>query len=169
MKHKYITYKNRATDAEIKLSTDNLIKPSELHKHIGERLIFHNGYGYVVSGILTEVDEDYNKYAYDITRGIDYSHEMSMTYFYTDKTKEASIVELEELYQYLYCLVVQEITHDQLMNGIKYIALPTEEEQSFIDKLLNMPKEEITANYLKAQADLEDWENNGTLEIPDII
>ena len=36
------------------------IKPQDLYKHIGERLIFHNGFGYIVSGILEKADKEFS-------------------------------------------------------------------------------------------------------------
>ena len=150
-----ISYISGFTKKEIILDTKNLIKPQDLHKHIGERLIFHNGFGYVVSGILEKANKEFNPYQYDIDNGIDYSHELSIGYSYCDKDNPDSIFDLEEMYCYLHAVKVQGIIHDEIIKDCKYIAIPSKEEQEFIDNLLSMSNEEIIDNYEKAKSQLK--------------
>ena len=157
-----ISYINRVHNKEIILETKNLIKPQELYKHIGERLIFHNGFGYIVSGILEKADKEFNPYQYDLYGGVDYSNELDISYFYCDKDNPDSIFNLEEMYYSLYIVKVQSIGHDQIMDTCKYIAIPSKEEQEFIDNLLSMSNEEIIDNYEKAKKQLKLW--NDTYE-----
>ena len=157
-----ISYIDRVHKKEITIETKNLIKPQELYKHIGERLIFHNGFGYIVSGILEKADKEFNPYQYDVYRSVDYSNELDISYFYCDKNHPDSILNLEEMYYSLYVVKIQGIIYDQNMNTCKYIAIPSKEEQKFIDNLLSMSNEEITDNYEKAKKQLKLW--NDTYE-----
>ena len=157
-----ISYIDRVHKKKITIETKNLIKPQELYKHIGERLIFHNGFGYIVSAILEKADKEFNPYQYDVYRGVDYSNELDISYFYCDKNHPDSILNLEEMYYSLYVVKIQGITYDQNMNTCKYIAIPSKEEQEFIDNLLSMSNEEIIDNYEKAKKQLKLW--NDTYE-----
>ena len=150
-----ISYIDKVHKKEIILETKNLIKPQDLYKHIGERLIFHNGFGYIVSGILEKADKEFNSYQYDVYRGVDYSNELDISYFYCYKNHPDSILNLEEMYYSLYTVKVQNIGHDQIMDNCKYIAIPSKEEQEFIDNLLSMSNEEIIDNYEKAKSQLK--------------
>lgn len=157
-----ISYIDRVHKKEITIETKNLIKPQELYKHIGERLIFHNGFGYIVSGILEKADKEFNPYQYDVYRSVDYSNELDISYFYCNKDDPDSILNLEEMYYSLYVVKIKGIIYDQNMNTCKYIAIPSKEEQEFIDNLLSMSNEEITDNYEKAKKQLKLW--NDTYE-----
>ena len=157
-----ISYIDRVHKKEITIETKNLIKPQELYKHIGERLIFHNGFGYIVSGILEKADKEFNPYQYDLYGGVDYSNELDISYFHCNKDDPDSILNLEEMYYSLYVVKIKGIIYDQNMNTCKYIAIPSKEEQEFIDNLLSMSNEEITDNYEKAKKQLKLW--NDTYE-----
>ena len=157
-----ISYIDRVHNKEIILETKNLIKPQDLYKHIGERLIFHNGFGYIVSGILEKADKEFNPYQYDLYGSVDYSNGLDISYFYCNKDDPDSILDLEEMYYSLYVVKIQGITYDQNMNTCKYIAIPSKEEQEFIDNLLSMSNEEIIDNYEKAKKQLKLW--NDTYE-----
>lgn len=157
-----ISYIDKVHNKEIIIETKNLIKPQELYKHIGERLIFHNGFGYIVSGILEKADKEFNPYQYDLYGGVNYSNELDISYFYCNKDDPDSILNLEEMYYSLYVVKIEDIVHDQNMDTYKYIAIPSKEEQEFIDNLLSMSNEEITDNYEKAKKQLKLW--NDTYE-----
>lgn len=157
-----ISYIDKVHKKEITIETKNLIKPQELYKHIGERLIFHNGFGYIVSGILEKADKEFNLYQYDVYRSVDYSNELDISYFYCNKDDPDSILNLEEMYYSLHVVKIKGIVYDQNMNTCKYIAIPSKEEQEFIDNLLSMSNEEITDNYEKAKKQLKLW--NDTYE-----
>ena len=88
-----IRYIDKVHKKEITIETKNLIKPQDLYKHIGERLIFHNGFGYIVSGILEKADKEFNPYQYDVYRSVDYSNELDISYFYR-KDNPDSIIDL---------------------------------------------------------------------------
>lgn len=150
-----ISYISGFTKKEIILDTKNLIKPQDLHKHIGERLIFHNGFGYVVSGILEKANKEFNPYQYDIDKGIDYFHELNLSYFYSDKDNPDSIFDLEEMYYSLYVVKIQCINQDQIMDNCKYISIPSKEEQEFIDNMLSMSNKEIIDNYEKVKSQVK--------------
>ena len=150
-----ISYIDKVHKKEITIETKNLIKPQELYKHIGERLIFHNGFGYIVSGILEKADKEFNPYQYDLYGGADYSNELDISYFYCNKDDPDSILDLEEMYYSLYVIKIQGMAHNQNMGTCKYIAIPSKEEQEFIDNLLSMSNEEIIDNYEKAKSQLK--------------
>ena len=156
-----ISYIDKVHKKEITIEIKNLIKPQELYKHIGERLIFHNGFGYIVSGILEKADKEFNPYQYDVYRSVDYSNELDISYFYR-KDSPDSIIDLEDMYYSLYVIKIQGMTYDQNMNTCKYIAIPSKEEQEFINNLLSMSNEEIIDNYEKAKKQLKLW--NDTYE-----
>ena len=157
-----ISYIDRVHKKEITIETKNLIKPQELYKHIGERLIFHNGFGYIVSGVLEKADKEFNSYQYDLYGGVEYSNGLDISYFYCNKDNPDSILNLEEMYYSLYVVKIKGIVYDQNMDTCKYIAIPSKEEQEFIDNLLSMSNEEITDNYEKAKKQLKLW--NDTYE-----
>ena len=157
-----ISYIDRVHKKEITIETKNLIKPQELYKHIGERLIFHNGFGYIVSGILEKADKEFNLYQYDLYGGVDYSNELDISYFYCNKDDPDSILDLEEMYYSLYVVKIQGMVHEQTMDNCKYIAIPSKEQQEFIDNILSMPNEEIIDNHKKAKKQLKLW--NDTYE-----
>ena len=150
-----ISYIDKVHKKEITIETKNLIKPQELYKHIGERLIFHNGFGYIVSGILEKADKEFNPYQYDLYGSSDYSNGLDMSYFYCNKDDPDSILDLEHMYYSLYVVKIQGMVHDQNMNTCKYIAIPSKEEQEFIDNLLSMSNKEIIDNYKKAKSQLK--------------
>ena len=150
-----ISYIDKVHKKEITIETKNLIKPQDLYKHIGERLIFHNGFGYIVSGILEKADKEFNLYQYDLYGSANYSNGLDMNYFYCNKDDPDSILDLEDMYYSLYVVKIQGITYDQNMNTCKYIAIPSKEEQEFIDNLLSMSNEEIIDNYEKAKKQLK--------------
>lgn len=157
-----ISYIDKVHKKEITIETKNLIKPQELYKHIGKRLIFHNGFGYIVSGILEKADKEFNLYQYDLYGSADYSNGLDISYFYCNKDDPDSILDLEEMYYSLYVVKIEDIVHDQNMDTCKYIAISSKEEQEFIDNLLSMSNEEITDNYKKAKKQLKLW--NDTYE-----
>lgn len=157
-----ISYIDRVHKKEITIETKNLIKPQELYKHIGERLIFHNGFGYIVSAILEKADKEFNPYQYDLYGSADYSNGLDMSYFYCDKDDPDSILDLEEMYYSLYVVKIQGMVHERTMDTCKYIAIPSKEQQEFIDNILLMPNEEIIDNYEKAKKQLKLW--NDTYE-----
>ena len=105
-----IRYIDKVHKKEITIETKNLIKPQDLYKHIGERLIFHNGFGYIVSGILEKADKEFNSYQYDLYGSSDYSNELDISYFYCDKDDPDSIVDLEDIYYSLYVIKIQGMT-----------------------------------------------------------
>ena len=157
-----ISYIDKVHKKEITIETKNLIKPQELYKHIGERLIFHNGFGYIVSGILEKADKEFNPYQYDLYGGAEYSNELDISYFYCDKDDPDSILDLEAMYYSLYVVKIQGMAHERIIDNFKYIAIPSKEEQEFIDNLLSMSNEEIIDNYEKARKQLKLW--NDTYE-----
>ena len=157
-----ISYIDKVHKKEIIIETKNLIKPQELYKHIGERLIFHNGFGYIVSGILEKADKEFNLYQYDLYGSADYSNELDISYFYCDKDDPDSILDLEEMYYSLYVVRIQGMVHERTMDNCKYIAIPSKEQQDFINNLLSMSNEEIIDNYEKAKKQLKLW--NDTYE-----
>lgn len=157
-----ISYIDKVHNKEIIIETKNLIKPQELYKHIGERLIFHNGFGYIVSGILEKADKEFNPYQYDLYGGADYSNELNISYFYCNKDDPDSILDLEEIYYSLYVVKIEGIVRDRIMDTCKYIAIPSKEEQEFIDNILSMSNEKIIDNYEKAKKQLKLW--NDTYE-----
>lgn len=157
-----ISYIDKVHKKEITIETKNLIKPQELYKHIGERLIFHNGFGYIVSGILEKADKEFNPYQYDLYGSADYSNGLDISYFYCNKDDPDSILDLEEMYYSLYIEKIKGIVHDQNMTICKYIAIPSKEQQEFIDNILSMSNEEIIDNYKKAKKQLKLW--NDTYE-----
>ena len=116
-----ISYIEGVHKKEITIETKNLIKPQELYKHIGERLIFHNGFGYIVSGILEKAGKEFNPYQYDLYEGVDYSNELDISYFYCDKDNPDSILDLEEMYYSLHAVKIQGIAHNQNMSTCKNI------------------------------------------------
>ena len=154
-----ISYIDKVHKKEITIEIKNLIKPQELYKHIGERLIFHNGFGYIVSGILEKADKEFNPYQYDLYGGIDYSNELDISYFYCDKDNPDSILNLEEMYYSLYIVKIEGIVRDRIIDNCKYIAIPSKEEQEFIDNILSMSNEEIISNYEKAKKQLKLWDD----------
>lgn len=157
-----ISYIDKVHKKEITIETKNLIKPQELYKHIGERLIFHNGFGYIVSGILEKADKEVNLYQYDLYGSADYSNGLDISYFYCNKDDPDSILDLEEMYYSLYVVRIQGMVHERTMDNCKYIAIPSKEQQEFIDNILSMSKEEIIDNYEKAKKQLKLW--NDTYE-----
>ena len=154
-----ISYIDKVHKKEITIETKNLIKPQELYKHIGERLIFHNGFGYIVSGILEKAEKEFNPYQYDLYGSADYSNGLDISYFYCDKDNPDSILNLEEMYYSLCVVKIQDMTHNQNMDTCKYIAIPSKEEQEFIDNLLSMSNKEIISNYEKAKKQLKLWDD----------
>ena len=150
-----ISYIDRVHKKEITIETKNLIKPQELYKHTGERLIFHNGFGYIVSGILEKADKEFNPYQYDLYGSADYSNGLDMSYFYCNKDDPDSILDLEEMYYSLYIVKIEGLTRDRIMDSCKYIAIPSKEEQEFIDNILSISNEEIINNYEKAKSQLK--------------
>ena len=154
-----IRYIDKVHKKEITIETKNLIKPQDLYKHIGERLIFHNGFGYIVSGILEKADKEFNPYQYDLYGDVDYSNELDISYFYCDKDNPDSILNLEEMYYSLYIVKIEGIVRDRIIDNCKYIAIPSKEEQEFIDNILSMSNEEIISNYEKAKKQLKLWDD----------
>ena len=150
-----ISYIDRVHKKEITIETKNLIKPQELYKHIGERLIFHNGFGYIVSGILEKADKEFNSYQYDLYGSADYSNELDISYFYCNKDDPDSILDLEEMYYSLYVVKIQGINQNQIMDNCKYISIPSKEEQEFIDNMLSMSNKEIIDNYEKVKSQVK--------------
>ena len=157
-----ISYIDKVHKKEITIETKNLIKPQDLYKHIGERLIFHNGFGYIVSGILEKADKEFNLYQYDLYGSADYSNELDISYFYCDKDDPDSILDLEEMYYSLYVVKIQGMIHERTMDNCKYIEIPSKKQQEFIDNILSMSNEEIIDNYKKAKKQLKLW--NDTYE-----
>ena len=157
-----ISYIDRVYKKEITIEIKNLIKPQELYKHIGERLIFHNGFGYIVSGILEKADKEFNPYQYDLYGGAEYSNELDISYFYCNKDDPDSILDLEEMYYSLYVVKIQGMAHKRIMDNCKYIAIPSKKQQEFINNMLSMSNEEIIDNYEKAKKQLKLW--NDTYE-----
>ena len=150
-----ISYIDKVHKKEITIEIKNLIKPQELYKHIGERLIFHNGFGYIVSGILEKADKEFNPYQYDLYGGAEYSNELYISYFYCDKDDPDSILDLEEMYYSLYVVKIQGMIHERTMDNCKYIEIPSKKQQEFIDNILSMSNEEIIDNYEKAKKQLK--------------
>ena len=150
-----VSYIDKVHKKEITIETKNLVKPQELYKHIGERLIFHNGFGYIVSGILEKADKEFNPYQYDLYGGAEYSNELDISYFYCNKDDPDSILDLEEMYYSLYVVKIQGMIHERTMDNCKYIAIPSKEQQEFIDNILSMSNEEIIDNYKKAKSQLK--------------
>ena len=150
-----ISYIDKVHKKEITIETKNLIKPQDLYKHIGERLIFHNGFGYIVSGILEKADKEFNFYQYDLYGSADYSNELDISYFYCDKDDPDSILDLEEIYYSLYIVKIEGIVRDRIIDNCKYIAIPSKEQQEFINNIMSMSNEEIIDNYEKAKSQLK--------------
>lgn len=118
----------------ITILEENLIKPEDLNKYIGEVLMFHNGKGYVVSGILETAEIlSSNEFLfgkrYDV---IEYTHELDMSWFYDQQ----ELSEYETI-MYAYHVVNLNIIRDEIMHNINYIAVPTVEELEFRKRILN--------------------------------
>ena len=150
-----ISYIDKVHKKEITIEIKNLIKPQDLYKHIGERLIFHNGFGYIVSGILEKADKEFNLYQYDLYGSADYANGLDISYFYCNKDDPDSILDLEAMYYSLYVVKIQGMVHERIMDNYKYIAIPSKEQQEFIDNILSMSNEEIIDNYEKAKKQLK--------------
>lgn len=133
-----IRYKSRPSGNYIEISEENLILPEDLYKHYGEVLMFHNGYGAIVSGVLESPKKpsEYNKFMFDKKRNINYTHEICMEYFYAPKS------EIEEYWYYQSADIILNtgVIQDQII-GILYIAVPTKEELEFREKILSTPKD----------------------------
>lgn len=134
-----IRYKDRSSGNYIEILEENLILPKDLYKHFGEVLIFHNGYGAIVSGILKSQKEpsEYNEYMFDKKRNIYYTHEICMEYFYTPGS------EIEEYWYYSSADIILNtgVTEDQIMGNILYVAVPTKKELEFRENILSIPKD----------------------------
>ena len=102
-----------------------------------------------------KADKEFNSYQYDLYGSSDYSNELDISYFYCNKDDPDSILDLEHMYYSLYVVKIQGMVHDQNMNTCKYIAIPSKEEQEFIDNLLSMSDKEIIDNYEKAKKQLK--------------
>lgn len=136
-------------DQDIKIKTmviptERLIRPEDLHNYVGQVLEFHNGYGYIVTAVLLDGDVDpFDEYSFGPRNSsMDYSHELDMAWMYCPNDELQEYMTL----QYAYVLIVDEITHDELMN-IKYVAKPSEESLAFREKILSMDKEYLAARY----------------------
>ena len=131
---------------------ESIIKPGDLHKHIGEILTFHNGKGYIVTACLEDakvMTPDPNSYYKDY--GIEYGSELDMSYLYSKDD-----VSKYETYMYAYVIRVQGITNDEIMHNIKYVTIPTKEELDFRRHLLGeLRVEEIKETYEELKKKLE--------------
>lgn len=150
MKYKYSSVfeeSEERKDSFITILEENLIRPEDLNKHVGEVLMFHNGRGYVVSGILEAADipslpdEFFFGRRYNT---IEYTHELDMMWFYDQQ----QISEYETI-MYAYHIVNLNITVDEVMHNINYIAIPTKEELEFRERILNMDPSVLKSRYLK--------------------
>ena len=134
-----IKYKNRPSNGYIEILEENLILPEDLYKYYGKVLVFHNGYGSVVSGILESPKEpsEYNKFMFDKKRNINYTHEIAMEYFYTPES------EIDEYWYYLSANIILNmgVIQDQIMENILYVAIPTKEELDFRKRILSTSKD----------------------------
>ena len=136
-----IKYKNRPSNGYIEILEENLILPEDLYKYYGKVLVFHNGYGSVVSGILKSPKEpsEYNKFMFDKKRNINYTHEIAMEYFYTLES------EIDEYWYYLSANIILNmgVIQDQIMENILYVAIPTKEELDFRKRILSTSKDVV--------------------------
>lgn len=128
----------------VERESKSIIKPEDLHKHIGEILTFHNGRGYIVTACLEDakvITPDLNSYYNDY--GIEYGSELDMSYLYSKDD-----ISKYETYMYAYVIRVQGITNDEIMHNIKYITIPTKEELDFRRHFLEeLRVEEIKETY----------------------
>ena len=136
----------------IKRESKSIIKPEDLHKHIGEILTFHNGKGYIVTACLEDAKVmtlDPNSYCNDY--GIEYGSELDMSYLYSKDD-----VSKYETYMYAYVIRVQGITNDEIMHNIKYVTVPTKEELDFRWHFLEeLSVEEIKETYKELKETLD--------------
>ena len=136
-----LKYKNRPSNGYIEILEENLILPEDLYKYYGKVLVFHNGYGSVVSGILESPKEpsEYNKFMFDKKRNINYTHEIAMEYFYTPESK------IDEYWYYLSANIILNmgVIQDQIMENILYVAIPTKEELDFRKRILSTSKDVV--------------------------
>ena len=136
-----IKYKNRPSNGYIEILEENLILTEDLYKYYGKVLVFHNGYGSVVSGILKSPKEpsEYNKFMFDKKRNINYTHEIAMEYFYTPES------EIDEYWYYLSANIILNmgVIQDQIMENILYVAIPTKEELDFRKRILSTSKDVV--------------------------
>jgi len=145
-KKKYIEYLDRATATTIRIDTDNLVKPGELERHVGETLTFHNGRGYIVSGVLTKGQSLIDDYAFcERYEEIEYKNEINMAmFYYPDRA-----LSLYDSVEYAMMVVVNHCEIDEMMHNIKYIAKATDEEIAFREKLLTIKPEWFEKNFKK--------------------
>lgn len=128
----------------IERKPESIIKPENLHKHIGEILTFHNGKGYIVTACLEDakaMTPDLISYYNDY--GIEYGSELDMSYLYSKDD-----ISKYETYMYAYVIRIQGITNDEIMHNIKYVTIPTREELDFRRHFLEeLRAEEIKETY----------------------
>lgn len=149
---KEISYRDGYFKEDIKLPKNLLIEPKDLSKHVGEVLIFHNGYGYIVSAVLEEGCSDYDKYSYGHVAGIDYSDELDMSACYHPN----EVTSVNSTLEYAYAITVQGIHHDQIIRAL-YVTLPTEDELKFRDHILGLSKETVERLYEKSKKEIEEF------------
>ena len=127
----------------MEIPEDLLVKPEDLHKHVGEVLLFHNGYGYVVSGILTSAkDVPMNQYSFRKDIEFDYTHELDMSYFY-----HKDLCSKYFTIQFAYVVSVDGIIHDEVIYNPLYVSIPTKEELEFRNYWLSVDKDSLTKEY----------------------
>jgi len=131
-------YKGLLVGTEITIKDENLIKPAELKEHIGEILVFHNRCGCVVSGKLSEFEYTPDEYSFNAPGD---------TIRYED--------EIDTTVESVRWLVCEGMHHSQQLYDITYIAVPTEEELAFRDKLVSLDQKWFDDNdkYINALTD----------------
>lgn len=131
-------YLDRAHNKNIIIPDHTLIRPINLEHHIGETLLFHNGNGYIVSGVLTNAKYNDDEFSFlGRCSGIDYHTELDMAMCYFPNR----IHSICDSVQYGYEIVVNHIITDELMHNIKYITVPTEKENAFRKMMLSKSPE----------------------------
>jgi len=161
-------YLDQATKTKIYIKDENLIRPSDIEKHIGEVVSFHNGLGYVVTGVLTGVKYDNDEYSfappYD---DLEYEKELDMNMFYTPDRAYG----IYQTVVYAKGIVVDGIIKDEQLSDVRYIAVLSDEERAFRDKMLSYSKEWFERNYdtLTTLMDKYDDPNDSDLYDWDIL
>lgn len=149
MKIRYKTFDvncDKLEETFYEIAESDLIKPEDLKNHIGETLMFHNGYGGCVSAVLTEaVDVDeWSAYSYVNNSTIDYEDELDMSYYHNSDD-----VSRYETLMYTYVIRVQGIHHDQIMH-VKYVSKMTDEATKFRKFYLEeMNVDELISEYIR--------------------
>jgi len=137
-------YLDYALKHMIHIDDANLIKPEDIEKHIGEVLMFHNGRGYIVSGILTEAKADLDEYSFaNRYSGLEYEYELNMGMYYYPE----HIMSIHDTVEYAMMVVVNHIAVDEMMHNIRYIAKATDEEIAFRNKMLTYDEKWFKKNY----------------------